>query len=315
MALCYWGLCDCPSRSPQNPCTQHTKFNCSILNGQPITDEAQIVDGITQGVDAEIAALDDEKQTVENNKAALVQRKLRLEQEQRQLEAQFNSASGIGDRRRVIRRARRVLQQAKQERQRLRQEIDDTRAIIDRPSAAVDIARTRLRIPYRDPAGDCACHTRKQDRLDTLAAQLVMWDIELANVKGLLQATLGASQTAWTAAIVPIIGLFAALIAIVWFGVGFAALILPVVAFILVVIVIMTLQLRLYDLSNRMIDIKRIIAVIVLTYYRVQQVPVCQIATPEQEDGYDEWWEWWKPWFFAPPELPDESSATEGSGN
>jgi hypothetical protein len=219
----------------------------------------------------------------------------------------MNAADSAGSRRRVIVQAKNDIATFTAEKTRLKEELEDLERIIDNPRRAIRLVRNRLQIPYRNAAGICACNNRKAQMLDTLASNIHTWEIEQAQLVSRLRVLIQYSQMQWVLAIPPTIGLFATLVAIIFFGYGFIALILPVLLFMLSVMLILTSQIRIYYTTLDLINADRILAVLILEHYRIQQIPVCQrpIEEPQDEDP----WDWWEDWFgqLITPHVPEEN--------
>ncbi|NQU32875.1 MAG: hypothetical protein HQ521_06540 [Bacteroidetes bacterium] len=308
MPNCFWKKCDCPTKTPTgHACTEHSGVNCSMLNGTAISNLNQVNDGMTASLEAEIAELDNDKQVVETKVQEIKTRKVELERKRVDLERAMRSANSMGSRRRVIRQAKNDIITFSKEKDKMKGEIDDLQRIIDHPRRAIRIARARLIIPFRNPTGFCSCNDRKIQMLDILASHIGGWENERSRLLGRLRILLQVVQLQWVTAIPPTIGIFATLIAIVSFGFGFSALILPVLAFMLVMLIILATHIRIHFTTLELINADRILATLILEYYRVQKIPVCQRPAEESQD--EEPWDWWEDWLkeLMSPMLPQES--------
>lgn len=95
MALCYWGLCECPDHEP---CAEHAGFGCGFWNGILIQDPAQVEDALTRDAELAIVSLDADKDQVRAMRAQLEQKRADLEREKAQIERGLHGPSSIGQR-------------------------------------------------------------------------------------------------------------------------------------------------------------------------------------------------------------------------
>lgn len=295
MALCFWKLCDCPTRSPANPCTQHAGFDCSILNGQVITSEAQVSDPLTTQIEDAIARVDTLATRVQQLQADVQRLKDEVEREQRELEQQVDSASNYSERKAAFDAAERSSERIRRRKNEILQKTEDLEALINDPVPELQVGYSSLMIPYADPTGACACYQAKVAQLASLNTQITTEGLRLYT----LQST--TFPTAIKNVKVSLIGLgvpvfagivlFLSFIKVVVFGIGILSVFPPIaaaIALLLAFAVILGFLLYAILVAQDILATRKRVLALILSYYRIQQIPTCRIPAVPDSGGGDE---------------------------
>ncbi|MCF7822001.1 MAG: hypothetical protein K9M17_06125 [Mariprofundaceae bacterium] len=286
MPLCYWKLCTCPDTQP---CSEHHGNHCGLFNGLQITNNNQVVDGITRNTDAAILRITADEATIDMEIAKAEQRKLELEKMKRDLEAAFDGARNIGQRRAAIQKGMQAYTTANDVNQEALAAAQQVYALTTGWASAFGAMSTKLIRPYSDSTGYCDCYSTKVAQLAAIDSQIsasqAQWNTdnaEMAQYRSHLWSIVKAPAT-----IVTGLGIWAYILF------GWGAVFIKAMFFILLVIAIMVIAfvLRLLYLKKQMAALAKQLLGLQLIYYRVQSIGTCK-KFPGEEQYYENiWWQ------------------------
>jgi hypothetical protein len=289
MTNCFWKKCDCPSSTP---CTQHAGIQCSSVGGRTITAESQINDAVTSALQAAVADLDRDEQTLQRLRVELERQKADLERELQDFQQKIASARDRQARSQVFAEAQRANERYKVLKDHLSQTLNQIDDIALAPQRALSLFQNHLVVPFYDPTGYCACYQAKVGRLNALARLLATERATLASLMGQYATLAPALRLSLGALVFYGLILTIVVIGILWFGWGFTALLTPFIGSLGNLIAVIILTIRLNALALQIVASKRLIANLMLTYYRLQQIPTCR--KEGDEDDETPWWtEFW----------------------
>ncbi len=286
MSFCYWKLCTCPDTQP---CSEHHGNHCGLFNGLQITNNNQVVDGITRNTDAAILRMTADEATIDMEIAKVEQRKQQLENMKRDLDTAFDGANSIGQRRAAIQKGMQAYATANEVNQEAASAAQQAYALTVGWQSAIGAMSTKLIQPYSDPTGYCDCYTTKLDQLAAIDGQIsnsrARWNAdnaELARYRSHLWNIVKAPAT-----IVTGLGIWAYII----FGWGAALMKAMFVILLVVAIMVIAFLLRLLYLKKRMATLARQLLGLQLIYYRVQSIGTCKKFAGEEQYYENIWWQ------------------------
>jgi hypothetical protein len=168
MSICYWQLCHCPDATP---CEEHQGFDCSLVDGVPITNESQIKDAITRSLEGALLVFAGDENQITAIKTRLEKHIAELQEEKSDIERDASAAADRHERSTAADRATRANERAKQIADEVDGVMDELAAMNTRWQTAVATGTARLIIPYADVVGYCPCYDRKKQRLAVIAGQ------------------------------------------------------------------------------------------------------------------------------------------------
>jgi hypothetical protein len=264
-----------------------------------ITSETQINDATTAALEAFVALCDGDTQKLASIRAMIEAQKAELEREQAQIKQQFASARNRSERRAAVDHAEQLAQKADAIRSDLLKVDEELEVLTKARENAISRASSRLILPYGDATGYCACYSRKLQRLAVIASQIAAQQaIYAANAAALAAARATIHRYyryAGGAVITVLIFLF------VIFGTGGAGVNAAIVAGVVLVIALLALFLYLLSLRLAMSAALRQQALLMLMYYRLQQIPTC-VKAPDDEDD-DDWYQYFFDWLEHPKTI------------
>ena len=320
MPNCFWNqLCDCPDKTPAGQaCMPHGGNNCSIYNGQTITNPNQINDATTVILEAAIAAMDGDRQQLTAIKVRVDQLKTEVEEMdrvQRDLEQELQGNPGIRRRVSMARQINRDADTIETWKGRILQLMEDIDAVAQRPVSAINRSLGLLVLPYSDPNGYCACYQDKIGRLNVISglitrdqALLAQQQARIASMKNAMAVTVGAIAFTFT------LGLRLIILA-VFSKIGLLAAVAGLLVALAIILSLMVLLLLMVQIAQQVVATKRRLLVSILFYYRLQQIPVCIQGAPpgaQLPDPFDWLREFWGQWYRV--EFEEERSEAPEEG-
>jgi len=292
MSICYWQLCHCPDATP---CEEHQGFDCSLVDGVPITNESQIKDAITRSLEGALLVFAGDENQITAIKTRLEKHIAELQEEKSDIERDASAAADRHERSTAADRATRANERAKQIADEVDGVMDELAAMNTRWQTAVATGTARLIIPYADVVGYCPCYDRKKQRLAVIAGQIAgeqaVYAALLAQSNAIRTTVLtsGTNIKNWTGGLVG----FAILLAWLWFAFNKTAATVILVSLIVIALALLALLVRIVALQAEMNASQRRLTALVLIYYRLQQISTCRREDLEaDEDG-----EWFKSFF------------------
>jgi hypothetical protein len=292
MSICYWQLCHCPDATP---CDEHQGFDCSLVDGIPITSESQIKDPVTRSLEAALLVLTSDQTRIDAVRNQIETRLTELQREMNEIEGDANAATDRHERSVVSDHATRANERAKQIADELGIVMDELDAMVARWQTAIAAASSRLIIPYADVVGYCACYDRKKQRLAVIGTQIAneqaIYGALLAQFNGVRATVLANAMNIknWTGGLVGLAILFAWL----WFAFNKTAAIAILIALVVMALALLALILHLLNLQSQMNAAQRRLAALILMYYRLQQISTCRKEDSDADDDS----EWFKSFF------------------
>lgn len=274
---CFWQLCDCPSSIP---CKEHSGYSCSFLHRHYISDITQVNDHLTAKLELTIGAVEKDNQKIEKIRSELEAQKEKFQSDLENFKRKIFTAN-IFTRTSVFKEAQQAVEEYKQKVAEIQAKLDEIDLLVDKPDLAILDGLSNLLIPG---GGYCECYDEKLRRLNDLSQKI---NNERA-ILSALSSRYSASRSAFLMTLVtiswPAFVLGIKVAAIILLGVGWVALLIPLISLILVLIALVAAAIMCSILAKKITQSQKRLLELILEHYRLQQIPVCAPTNGPSEE-------------------------------